>query len=304
MKPLITINTSSFVEQDSQLISHVRDHGFEIRFNPHGRQLTPAETVDLCRDSVAVVAGTEKFGAEVIAACRHLKVISRCGAGMDNVDRTAAQTAGIRVFNTPDAPVNPVAELTLAMILGLLRKVNVMDAALRQGRWNKQMGNLLSARRVGIIGFGRIGRKVGQLLAPFGCELAFADPAVADGTEGVCRRDLHDLLQWADLISVHASTGEQILGAAELDMLAPGAWLVNVSRGSAVDEGALAERLIAGRLAGAALDVFAKEPYTGPLATLDTVLLTPHVGSYAQEARSAMERESILNLLSGLEISL
>ena len=297
----ITVTTTTFGEYDNKPVELCRKKGFEVVLNPFGRKVKPEELVELAKDSVGLIAGTESITGESLSKLKSLKVISRCGAGLDNVDLKAAGKLGIRVFNTPDAPTLAVAELTVGLILNLLRKIGRMDIALREGKWEKLMGNLLSGKKVGLIGFGRIGRKVAGLLKPFCCEIAYADPFVEDGPGGFKRLSMQELLSWADIVSVHVSVSEMIIGESEIGIMKKGAWLVNASRGGVVDEGALYKALKEKRLSGAALDVFEKEPYTGALKELDSIILTPHIGSYAVESRIEMEIEAVNNLLKGID---
>lgn len=296
----IAITTSSFGKYDRRPLQFLEKKDLEIMLNPYGRKLNKSEVIDICNGAAGIIAGTEKLDAEVMGKLADLEVISRCGAGLDNVDRDTARVKGIKVFNTPEAPVLSVSELTVALILNLLRKVIRMDAAVRKDEWGKMMGNLLCGKKAGIIGFGRIGKKVAELLNSFGCEIAYTDPAVENEFTDMKRMSLSDLLGWSNIVTLHVSGDGMVLGKKELQLMKKGAWLVNVSRGGTVDENALYEALKEGRLAGAALDVFEKEPYDGPLSQLNNVILTPHVGSYAKEARVEMEIEAVENLLEGL----
>ncbi len=299
--PKIAITTTTFGEYDDSPIELCRKKGFEVALNPHGRKIKAEELMELAKDAVGLVAGTEPITEEALLKLRSLKVISRCGAGLDNVDLKAAGKLGIKVFNTPDAPTLAVAELTIGLILGLLRKISRMDSDIRKNKWEKLMGNLISGKKVGLIGFGRIGRRVAGLLKPFSCEVAYADPFVEDGLDGFKRLKMQELLSWADIISVHVSVSNTIIGEKEISLMKKGGWLINVSRGGVVDEGALYKALKAKHLSGAALDVFEKEPYDGALKELDNAILTPHIGSYAVEARVEMEIQAVKNLLKGIE---
>ncbi len=301
MNQQLVITTSSFGALDSAPFDALQGRGFDVVLNPHGKALSTSEAVELCRDAVGVVAGTEPLNAVFMDACTKLRVISRCGTGVDNVDLEAAAERSIRVFNTPDAPTLAVAELTVGLMLDLLRQISRQDAEIRQGLWKKQMGFQLSGKRVGFVGFGRIARKVAGLVAPFGCQTVFSDPLVADGTDGLKRMEMDELLGWADIVSIHASVKEPLIGERELALMRLGGWLVNTARGRAVDDEALLAALNSGHLAGAALDVFSQEPYNGPLRGLKNVVLTPHIGSYARESRILMEMEAAQNLLKGLE---
>jgi len=303
----ITITTTSFGEYDKSVFDFLDKKNFKLGLNPHGRKLKREEILDLCKDSIGIIAGTEKIDAGVLSSLPELRVISRCGTGMDNVDLEAAKHKGISVFNTPDAPTFAVTELTIGLMLDMLRKITITDKEIRNGVWHKHMGNLISGKSIGIIGFGRIGRRVAELLIPFGCVICYYD--VISGISQMeikgCRIDrleMDSLLKVSDIVSIHVSSQDQLLGRNEIGKMKKGAWLVNVSRGGVVDEEALYEALKNDHLSGAALDVFMDEPYDGPLKELNNVLLTAHIGSYAKESRIEMERQAVVNLLKGLEL--
>lgn len=297
----VAITTSSFARFSDEPLRLLREAGIAYVLNATGRALTEDEAIDLLRGCIGVAAGTEPLTRRVLQALPELRVISRCGTGMDSVDRAAAAEQGIAVRNTPDAPTRAVAELTLGYALDLMRLVSRMDRELRDGAWTKRMGNLLTGKRVGLVGFGRIGRATAALFEALGCTTAFSDPVARDaGTAGM---ELDALLAWADIVTLHCSKPEDggyVLDQRRLGLMRPGTWLINAARGGLVDEAALHALLASGHLAGAALDVFAQEPYDGPLRALPNVILTPHIGSYAVEARVQMETETIRNLLDAL----
>lgn len=294
----IAITTSSFGEYDQSPLDILKKK-YEVVLNPYKRKLSEKETVEVCRDMVGIIAGVETLNESVLKELKSLKVISRCGVGMENVDLNAAKKLKIKVFNTPSGPTLSVVELTMGFILNLLRQTYKADADIKDGRWEKRMGNLLYGKKVGIIGFGRIGQKLAELLKAFSCEVAYADPFV--NNKKYKKLTLEKLLSWADIISIHAAGKELILSKEKLSLMKKGSWVINVARGEAIDEAALLEALKSGHLAGAALDVFHQEPYQGPLKDLDNVILTPHIGSYAKEARVQMEIESAKNLMEGLK---
>lgn len=298
----IAITTSSFAKFSQEPLDLLHERGIEYVLNDKGRALTEDEAVEILRGCVGVAAGTEPLTRRVMEALPELKVISRCGVGMDSVDRAAAEERGIAVRNTPDGPTLAVAELTLGYALDLLRHVTRMDRDIRAGVWKKRMGNLLQGKKVGIVGLGRIGHAVARLFAAFGAEVAYADPYAQE--TAYPRKELDDLLGWADMVTLHCpkpQDGSTLLDARRLGLMRPGTWLINAARGGLVDEAALHDLLASGHLAGAALDTFAKEPYEGPLKALDTIILTPHIGSYAKEARIRMEVDTIKNLLQALD---
>lgn len=299
----VFIATTSFGKEDDSPLELLRNAGLDIHMNPYGRKLTEDEAMELLSDTDYLIAGTEPLTARVLKSAKKLKVISRCGVGMDNVDQKVAARLGIKVYNTPFGPTMAVAELTVGLILDLLRRVTIMDREVRAGIWKKRMGNLLNGKKIGIIGFGRIGQKVAELLMPFGVELAHCDICACDCSLPVSPMAMDELLAWADIVTLHCSasqSGGALLGAEQLSKIKKGSWLVNASRGGLVDEAALYHALKDGHLAGAALDVFEKEPYRGPLAELDNIILTPHIGSYAREGRIEMEIQAVENLLKGL----
>lgn len=298
----VFISTTSFAKEDSRPLSLLKEAGLNVQINPYGRILSEDEMIGFLSDKDYLIAGTEGLNRRVLESAKNLKIISRCGVGLDNVDLESAERFGIKVYNTPYGPTLAVAELTVGLIMDLLRKISVMDHEIRAGKWNKQMGNLLSGKKIGIIGFGRIGQRTVELLKGFDVKIAYFD--TASKKTKFSFKPLNGLLLWADIITLHCSTEgihKPVLGKEELKKMKKGAWLINTSRGELIDEGALYLALKEGHLAGAALDVFGKEPYTGPLAELDNVILTPHVGSYAKEARIEMEIQSAQNLLKGIK---
>lgn len=299
----VFISTSSFAAYDKRPVTLLEENNLKVTLNPHGKKLTREQISSILPDYNYLIAGTEPLSKDLLEKCPSLEIISRCGTGMDNVDIDAAKDLGIKVFNTPDAPTLAVAELTLAFILDLLRKVNEMDSDIRNGIWKKKMGNLLHGKKIGIIGFGRIGQKAGALLSAFGTELAYCDMAPQVCSFNCGEKQFDNILGWADIITLHISPPRDcgpVIGDKELKLMKKGSLLINVSRGGIVDEDALYRALKEGHLAGAALDVFEREPYSGPLTELNNIILTPHIGSYAKEARVQMETEAVNNLLKGL----
>lgn len=301
----VAISTSTFGVADGAPLKRLEGTA-EVHRNPTGRKMTAAEVTELLQAADGLIAGTEPLSREVLESCGRLRVISRVGAGIENLDLEAARELGIAVLATPDAVTDAAAELTVGGMLCLLREVHRMHAALVAGEWSKRMGELLSGKVVGIVGVGRVGRRVSELLRPFGVQLLGYDLdsaalARAPGLEPV---GVDDLLARSDLVTLHAapSTPTPLVGRRELALMREGSYLVNVARGSLIDEGALQAALSAGALAGAYLDTFGREPYEGPLRELPNVLLTPHVGSYAKQARVRMEAEAVDNLLKALGV--
>lgn len=297
----IALTTSSFATYSDEPLTLLDKAGVEYVTNPHGRKLAPEETVRLLEGCAGVVAGTEELSEAVLSQLPDLQVVSRCGVGMDSVDLAYCEARGLAVLNTPFGPTQAVAELTLGLALDLMRNVTRMDREMRAGTWKKRMGWQLAGKRVGIVGFGRIGKAVAEAMRAMGCDIAYSDPHPTC-TETRCLA-LDELMGWADIVTLHCSKPAgacALVGRELIEAMRPGAWLINCGRGGLVDEDALYDALASGHLSGAAVDCFNEEPYTGRLRTLDNVVLTPHVGSYAREGRIRMEVDAVRNLLSAL----
>lgn len=300
MKVLIT--TSSFGKTGDAPLKICQSQ-CEVVLNPYGRKLTTEEFIKLTADVDAVIAGVEDITREALEKRPNIKVISRCGVGLDSIDQNACKELGVKLYNTPYAPVDSVAELTVTVMLELLKNVFRMDQALKAGIWNKMQGLMLRGKHVGIIGFGRIGHRVAELLDAFGVEISYAD--LCDMQNQYRYMEKKELLGWADIVTIHASgidENKYVIGADDIQEMKETAFLINTSRGKFVDEVALYDALKAGRIRGAALDVYTQEPYQGKLCELDNVLLTPHISSSAKEGRMVMEMEAVQNLFKGLGI--
>ena len=295
----ILVSTSSFGKADAAPLHLLREN-FDVELNPFGRKLTTEEFISLTKDVVGVIAGVETITAEALLMRPNIKVISRCGVGLDSVDLATCETMGIKVYNTPLAPVDSVAELTVALMLNLLKNVSRMDTKLKAGQWEKMTGLMLRGKQVGIIGMGRIGTRVAKLLEAFSVKLTYTDFRYMKN--GYTFLPLDELLKQSDIVTLHAtpSNNQPIIGPQEIDKMKDGAYLINTARGKSVDEAALIDGLQCGKLVGAALDVFPKEPYTGELCHMENVILTPHVASSAKESRVTMELEAAKNLIAGL----
>jgi D-3-phosphoglycerate dehydrogenase / 2-oxoglutarate reductase len=301
----IAIGPSSFAAEDDTPLRMLQDAGMEVVPNPFGRRLTEEEIIAHLEGIDGLIAGLEPLNRTVLESAPGLKAIARVGIGMTNVDAKAAAERGVRVSNTPDGPVRAVAELTLAALLALCRRLVPTNEALHRGEWKKSIGMGLTGAKVLLVGYGRIGRRVGELLRAFGAEVLVCDPVLDPGTLAGGERlvSLEEGLPQADAVSLHASGTECILGTAELAFMKPGAFLLNSARGELVDETALVAALDAGIIGGAWFDAFWLEPYTGPLARFPQVLMTPHTGTYTAQCRLDMETAAVRNLLRDLGVS-
>ncbi len=301
----ILVTTSNF---NYDLLNNLLDNSnlnFEVIKNPYKRKLTEDEVIELVKnDVIGIIAGVERLSEKVLKAANSLRVISRCGIGLDSVDLITAKNLNISVFNTPDAPTIPVAELTICHILNLLRKVSISNKKLLKGIWEPQMGALLNAKTVGIIGFGRIGKQVSLILNAFGSKVIFFDPFINQDFPNALKVDLSTLLSTSDIITLHIPYSNDLhhmISEKELNLMKENSLIINISRGGLIDESALFNALKNNKILGAGIDCFEIEPYNGPLIELDNVLLTPHMGSYAKESRYNQELESIKNLIAFLK---
>lgn len=300
----VVISTSSFDLDNNPSIQRLIKAGIAVVTNPHRRKLNEDEIIALLnQDTVGLLAGIEPLTERVFASASSLKVIARCGTGLDSVDLAAAKRHNITVSNTPEAPAQAVAELTLGLMLTTLRQINQTDRLLRNGEWPRMQGHLLAAQTVGLIGLGHIGRRVAKLCQAFEATVIAHDPYLPQAPTGIALMPLEQLLAEADIISLHlpySTATHHLLDAAAFTRMKPGAIVINAARGGLVDETALHDTLVSGHLGGAALDVFEQEPYQGSLLQCDNITLTSHIGSLAKESRHRMEIEAADNLLCGL----
>jgi len=298
----VLISTSSFNLANFAQLSDLKKAGVEVKLNPFAARLTEEQVIDLLgTDTIGLIAGLEPLTQNVLKSAKSLKVIARVGTGLDSVDLMAAKELGITVLNTPDAPTKAVAELTLAHILGLLRNVSQADRQIRSGVWKGLMGSLLETKTVGIVGFGRIGKRVATLLSAFGASIIISDAQVKQSDYP--NVELDELCIKSDILSLHLPYSEathHIINEKHLNLMKKGSYMLNISRGGLVDETALLTALKSGHLAGAALDCFEQEPYEGELRNLENVQITAHMGSYARETRDLMEQEASRLLVNAL----
>ncbi|MEU8268899.1 phosphoglycerate dehydrogenase [Sphaerisporangium sp. NPDC049002] len=265
---------------------------FEVRHadGADRSQLLPA----LAEVDALIVRSATQVDAEALSHAPRLRVVARAGVGLDNVDVEAATKAGVMVVNAPTSNITSAAEHTVALILASARNVAQGHSALKAGEWkrSKYTGVELDEKVIGILGLGRIGQLVAQRLAPFGVELIAYDPYLQPARAaqmGVRLVSLEELLMQADFITVHLPKSKEtvgLIGERELHTVKPSVRIINVARGGIVDENALYSALKEGRVAGAGIDVFSKEPCTdSPLFELDSVVVTPHLGASTHEAQ-------------------
>lgn len=286
------------------------DHGFMLVENETTVPWDAAELHSLIGTADAAVAGVEVYDAEALGQAPNLRIISRLGVGLDNVDLPAARARGVEVVNVPGGNAAAVAELALGFILGLLRQLPQMDDAARAGRWDRYVGRELAGKSVGLLGFGAIAQLLARRLSGFDLTITaydpYGDPVKAEGL-GVELVSLDQAVVDADIVSVHVPhlpATHHLVDDELIARMRPGTLLINTSRGGLVDEAALVRGLESGRIAGAGLDVFEVEPVDpkNPLFSHPSVITAPHAGADTLEAYDRIgwaTAQAIVDVFSG-----
>ena len=251
---------------------------------------------------IVVIRSATKLTKEVLDKAEQLKIIARCGVGIDNVDLDFAKSKSIFVTNSPSANLISVVELTVALIISVSRKLSLADSHLKKGEWNRSqfLGNELYGKTLGIVGFGKAGRLVAERMKSFGMSIVFYDPYVTDWNGSEESIKLDDLLRTADVVSIHVimtKDTENLISKDMLDLLKPSSIIVNTSRGGVLDEDYLFELLESEKIFGAGLDVYSNEPpenverYNGL-----NLVTTPHIGASTNEAQLKAGLETVENI--------
>jgi D-3-phosphoglycerate dehydrogenase len=295
----VLITTVPFADKNRQPIEQLQAAGIEYLVNPIGRKLKEDELAEMVSDFDVLIAGTEPITDKVMNRAPRLKLISRVGIGLDSVDLLAAERRGIQVSYTPDAPAPAVAELTIGLMLSLLRSVHVANAQMHRGEWHRYFGRRISEVSIGIIGAGRIGGRVLRHLAALGCPRVLCNDTAPTHMMApefkVEWVDKETIYREADMISLHVPLTvhtKNMIRSEQIATMKSDVLLINTARGGIINEADLAEALRTGIIGGAAVDVFDHEPYGGELATLDRCLLTSHMGSMSIDCRTRMEIEA------------
>lgn len=307
-KILITVSPI-YREAVEGCIAHLEAKG--LRVNWLGRpdeQLGDNELLALLEGVEIYIVGNAKIRRRVIEACPQLRLIAKYGVGVDNIDLAAAAERGVLVTNAPGANAISVAEMTLGMLLSLTRRLKEAERTVREGGWRVSVGHELYGRTLGIVGLGNIGKQVALRSQAFGMRVisndivAYPDFCREHDVEAV---GLEDLLHQADVVTLHVPLTlltRHLISDAQFDRMKPGALLLHTARGGVVDEAALCRALASGRLAGAGVDVFEREPLgESPLRHLEQVILTPHVAGITYQAAERIARHTLANVEAYLQ---
>lgn len=300
----VLITTIPFGNPEPKPLEMLKNAGIEFTINPFNRKITDNDLKEIISEYDGLIAGTELISKEVIDLAPHLKIIARVGVGTDGVDLNYARKKGIKVTYTPDAPGPAIAELTVGFMYSLLRSTHVSNLDIRKGKWNRSIGRSFSDMTIGVIGAGRVGSRVIDLISKIGCK----NLLVSDIYHNESLREKYGF-EWAsnkkvysesDIITFHiplTADAKDMVRKDELLRMKKDAFLINTARGGIVNEQDLYDVMQSGHIAGAAIDVFDKEPYSGPLIDIDRCLLTPHIGSASRECRAKMELESVQEII-------
>ena len=297
--PKALITTIPFADKNRLPLDLLENAGVEYLINPLNKKLTENELSEMVSDFDLIIAGTEPITKKVMNKATNLKMISRVGIGLDSVDLLEAEKRGIIVSYTPDAPAPAVAELTIGLMLNLLRSVQLSNMEMHRGKWHRFFGRRLSTVTIGIIGVGRIGSGVLQHLQGFGSPRILLNDTKPNpelekrfNIEWVDKKTIY---QQADIITIHTPLTVQtknMIKKEQLLNMQEDAVIINTARGGIINEQDLYTVMQAGHLSGAAIDVFDFEPYTGKMREIERCILTAHMGSMSVDCRTRMEIEA------------
>ena len=299
----IFISTSSFGEVSKKPLLMLKASGFNISLNPLGRKLGEDEINELAGEFDGLIAGTEELSL-LVENSTALKIISRVGAGLNSVPLELCKQKDIKVSCTPNVVTTSVAELTIGLILSVIREIPRLDGKLRQGSWERYMGSTIESSVVGVVGFGKIGAAVVNLIKSFRpLEIMIVDTVdrsdkiLPYNQQGLNIRQVSkdEMLRNSDIITLHVPLTDETknyIAKEELELMKSSSILINAARGGIVNEDDLFTSIKEKKIHSAALDVFDQEPYNGPLVELDNIVLSTHIGSYTSSCRIEMETQA------------
>jgi len=310
----ILVTTYPFGDPNPTPRRLLEKHSEDVWYNPKGRKLTEGEVKRLIAKTQPdiIIAGTEKYTVDVLNRAKHLNLISRVGIGVDNIDLDECNRRGILVANTPDAPSNAVAELTVCQMINTIRRVQDSNELVKSGSWRRYIGRDIRDCEIGVIGCGRVGRLVIEKLQGLKPHRIFANDIIPERCHNLPRTEpaiKQVIFAKCDIVTIHIPYNREnhhYVTSRELDMMKPESVLINTSRGEIVCEEDLLEWLQNNPDNAAAVDVFAEEPYRGELIQCENTYLTPHLGSCTRKARFDMEMgavEAVLDYIEGRKLN-
>lgn len=308
MSKRILITPRSFGKTSNVPFEMLEKYGYEIIKNDTGKSYTEDELLKVIEDVDGLIVGLDPVTRKVLEKGKKLKAVSKYGVGVDNIDLEAAKELGIKVTYTPGANNESVADFAFALMLASSRKVNELDEIVRSNKWEKKIGIEVYGKTIGIVGTGAIGKGVARRASGFNMEILaydlYADEAFANQI-GMKYVDKKTLLEKSDFITLHVPLTDEMyhfIDSEELSMMKKSAILINTSRGGIVNEDALYDALKENKIAGAAFDVYEKEPPTNSkLLELKNILLAPHCGASTVDATNRMGVMAVQGLVSVLE---
>jgi D-3-phosphoglycerate dehydrogenase / 2-oxoglutarate reductase len=308
----ILITTVPFGEKNRYPLELLEKNNIDYIINPLNKKLTENELIDLISDFDVIIAGTEKITRKVMTKGKNLKFISRVGIGLDSIDLLEAKSRGILVSYTPDAPAPAVVELTMGLMYTLLRNVHEANIQLHKGNWKRHLGKRLTECSIGIIGTGRVGSKVIKNLLALGCrKILYHDKNVRlkeDDNEKLTFAEKDEIYKKSDIVSLHLPLDletNNLITINEIKLMKKDSFLINTARGGIINENDLSIALEDNLIAGAAIDVFEDEPYSGKLVNHENCILTSHMGSMTVDCRSRMEieaTEEVIRFIKGFDL--
>jgi D-3-phosphoglycerate dehydrogenase / 2-oxoglutarate reductase len=303
MNKKVFVSNFPFARFDKTPLEILERNGISYELNSLGRKLKPSETASLAKDFEVIIAGTEDL-LPLVESSFQLKMISRIGIGLDNVPIELCQSKNIKVTYTPDAVTPAVSEFTIGLMLDGIRKISFSDREIRKGEWTRPYGTRIGKSIVGIIGLGRVGASVARLLSSFHPQEILVND-ILDVSDKILQLQKvipqirfatkEEIYQNADIITLHVPKTQHtvnLITSKEIGIMKKTTVLINTSRGSIINENDLEEALRKHQIGFACLDVFAEEPYLGPLKNLENITLTQHIGSCSEDCRADMEREA------------
>ncbi|MDF3820184.1 phosphoglycerate dehydrogenase [Leptospira sp. 96542] len=323
MSKKVFVSTFPFCRTNPKALDTLESNGFEVTVNPLGRKMKPNEVADAAKNFDALIAGTEDL-TPLVNVTETLKLISRVGVGLDSVPLDLCKEKGIAVAYTPDAVSPAVSELAVSLIVDAMRKVTYSDREIRRGDWTRPYGERIGGSTIGILGFGRIGKRVASHLLGYlpkeilVCDLLDQEKSIQEFSElasniykvnhslgknwnptTIRQVGFDTLIQESDAITIHTPftlDTKNLFNLQSMSRMKPNAVLINTARGGIVNEDDLYQILNDQKISSAAMDVFEEEPYKGSLCGLENVILTQHMGSCSNDCREDMEREAAENV--------